>query len=518
MDFISKIFSREGFVSQGQSYLWSPEVFWPQLIGDLLTAIAYFIIPIGIYFFLQRRPNIKERRLFLLFGAFILACGITHLIDIITIWVPIYHLSAIIKLITGIISMITAITLIRILPQLIKLPTTEDLRSTQAALGQSQQTANALAYQLETITSLSPAIIYLYDLEKRENIYTNQSITTLLGYAETEVSKPQAVLTEAIFPEDLPILKNHHDNILPALQQDEIVSLEYRIRENDTAQYRWFRSQEKVFERSAEGEVKVIVGIASDITQEKASGIASLRKVNTALQQTQIELERFVYAVSHDLRAPIRHIRGYIEMMQEGANAKNTEAKGLYINKILKAATRLENMVEGLLQYSRNQNNPLHKKPISLQELTKEVREDFTTQIASANRKVEWEINNLPTVFADKDQIRQVLENLIGNALKYSANQEVSQIKIWSDEIDDLKWIHVSDNGVGFNMKYADKLFKLFQRLHTQQEFPGTGLGLANAQKIMALHEGQIKAHAVEGEGSVFSFCVPRQAELIDTP
>lgn len=219
------------------------------------------------------------------------------------------------------------------------------------------------------------------------------------------------------------------------------------------------------------------------------------------------ELESFTYSVSHDLRAPLRSINGYAKILQEDF-AQTLDEEGKRILAVITSnANRMGQLIDDLLDFSRIGRKELSLALVDMDQLVKTILAESNIE---ENAKLKIEIEPLGSANADPSLIRQVWINLISNALKYSAKQPVSLIKISRTTLNDFVQYHVSDNGVGFDMKYVGKLFEVFQRLHKQQDFAGTGVGLAIVKRIITRHGGSISANASPQNGATFSFTLPR--------
>jgi len=225
------------------------------------------------------------------------------------------------------------------------------------------------------------------------------------------------------------------------------------------------------------------------------------------LEASNKELEAFSYSVSHDLRAPLRHISGYVNLLNERFNDKLPEQAQHYLNRISGASHQLGVLIDDLLQYSRTGRQELKKSNVDMDLLVKEVIEEEETGLEG--RKVNWNIQELPEVYGDYKQLKMAFTNLLDNAVKYTRNQETTNISVSYTGEEKSNVFCVGDNGVGFDMKYAHKLFGVFQRLHSQSEFEGTGIGLANVQRIIHKHLGRVWAEAEIGKGAKFYFSLP---------
>jgi light-regulated signal transduction histidine kinase (bacteriophytochrome) len=233
---------------------------------------------------------------------------------------------------------------------------------------------------------------------------------------------------------------------------------------------------------------------------ELAHNIAELRAVNR-------ELESFSYSVSHDLRAPLRHIHGFVDLLQKRAATLDDKSRR-YLGIISDAAQRMGSLIDGLLAFSRMGRAEMRKTRVSLDQLVREILVEVAAD--TTNREIVWDISPLPDVDGDAALLRSVVANLISNAVKYTQPRSPAQITMGTVPSPERKVVwFVRDNGVGFDMRYADKLFGVFQRLHRAEEFEGTGIGLATVQRIVHRHGGRIWAEAEPNCGATFYVALP---------
>jgi len=221
------------------------------------------------------------------------------------------------------------------------------------------------------------------------------------------------------------------------------------------------------------------------------------------------ELDAFSYSVSHDLRAPLRHIDGFVEMLHQRLGQSLDPTSKEYLGIISTATKQMGTLIDALLSFSRTSRAPLFNSQVALDKLVQSVLRDL--RFETEGRQIEWAIMEpLPSVEGDPTLLRQVLFNLIANALKFTRKCDKARIEIGANDHDSEWLIHVRDNGVGFDMQYVGKLFGVFQRLHPAADFEGIGIGLANVRRIVQRHGGRTWAEGNPGAGATFYFSLPR--------
>jgi PAS domain S-box-containing protein len=262
----------------------------------------------------------------------------------------------------------------------------------------------------------------------------------------------------------------------------------------------------------------VFDGLLLDVTERKEAEL-EIKKLNLELEervlkrteqllQANKDLEAFAYSVSHDLRAPLRHVDGFVKLLY--SNITNPpDIVNAYYEKINKSSKRMSSMIDDLLSFSRLGRKEINVTPANLNTLINEIIDQIKPD--TVQRNIQWDIKPLPIIRADRNLLKIAFENLISNAIKYTSKKKDARIEIGSNlENDNYYTIYIKDNGAGFNMDYYDKLFGVFHRLHSSDEFEGTGIGLANVKQIIIKHNGSIRAEAKVNEGASFFVTLPK--------
>ena len=259
----------------------------------------------------------------------------------------------------------------------------------------------------------------------------------------------------------------------------------------------------------------LVSGAVRDITERKHRD-EHIRELNQELTRRSAELEAinkeleaFAYSISHDLRAPLRHMVGYTELLQKNTSSVVDDKGRRYMMMVLESGKRMGALIDDLLAFSRIGRAETRETRVSLEQLVKEVQNEVWHE--TEGRNVTWKIGPLPDLYGDRSMLKLVLVNLISNAVKFTRTRSTPEIEIGcTDNATDDIVVFVKDNGVGFDMKYVNKLFGVFQRLHKVDEFEGTGIGLATVQRIIHRHGGQVWAEGQVGGGATFYLSLPK--------
>jgi len=643
MDMGGSFFNSGPFMPHGGCYLWTTSLILLHTISDGAIFLSYYSIPFILLYFVRQRRDLKFKWVFVLFAAFVLACGTTHLMEIWNVWHANYWLSGFAKAITALVSVATTILLVKLMPQALALPSAEDLRKArdeleirvqertaelvamtntlQAEIAERKRVAEDLR-RLAAIVECSDDAIISKDLDGLITSW-NTGAEKIFGYAAVEIVGHS--VNELIPPE-------HQDD------EEEILS---RVRRGESAQhYETVRVKKdgglidvsitvspvkdasgmivgsskvarditerkraaaaltasevryrRLFEAARDGilildaqtgmvvevnpfliemlgysrevflgrkiwelgffkdlvanlanfeemqlkeylryenlpleasdgrriEVefvsnvylvnhqKVIQCNIRDITERKRAE-EKIKATMADLERSNKELEHFAYVASHDLQEPLRMVASYTQLLAQQYASQLDDKAGKYIHYAVDGAVRMQALINDLLTYSRVGRRG---KPFELADAHAILGEAIRNLAVTIEENHAVVTNaDLPTVWADASQLVLVFQNLLANAIKFR-RPELPHVHVSARE-DGGKWLFaVQDNGIGIEARYAERVFIIFQRLHTKEEYPGTGIGLAVCQRIVERHGGRIWFESVPGKGTTFFFTIP---------
>ncbi|NWF69141.1 MAG: PAS domain S-box protein [Chloroflexi bacterium] len=342
--------------------------------------------------------------------------------------------------------------------------------------------------QLRLIFDYAPQGIVLADLEGHLNFY-NPAFQAMLGYSADELLS--LTYEDFTHPDDLAVERVMVEQVLAVRRLSYRLEKRYQHRDGH---YFWVDFTSAVV-LNAQGNPHYALGIAEDITERK--------RHQQVLEDANREFEAFTYSVSHDLRAPLRSVTGFTRILLDEHSASFSADALRLLRLVDQNAERMSQLIDALLAFSRVSRQPLQLQKVDIGALVLQV----FVELPHNTRTVEFTVGNLPPVMADLSLLRVVLTNLLGNALKFTSRRPRPVIEVDAEEGDDGQVIYsVRDNGVGFNMLYAHKLFGVFQRLHRVDEYEGHGIGLATVQRIIHRHGGRIWAHGEQDKGATFYF------------
>ncbi|HKV23546.1 MAG TPA: PAS domain S-box protein [Candidatus Acidoferrum sp.] len=631
MEFWKTIFSSGGFQPHGFCYQWNSGLVALHVTSDLLIALSYFAIPIVLIRFVRKRTDLPFSWMFVCFGVFIVACGMTHLMEVWNLWHAQYWLSGALKAVTAAASVPTAWFLFRIVPEALTIPSSSRWIQANAALEQEIQRRESLEAELRksevnyreeaAFLNLTADAIFVRDITDKI-VFWNQSAERRYGWRKDELqSNTSHDLLQTVFPKPLKeieaelfsagswegellhtrrdgsqvvdfsrwVVKREGDKPVAILESNRDITQRVRAQKkfrdlleatpdamiilnkdgfielaNTQMTSVFGYSKEEIvgkpvelllperFRHRHEGhrvgffqspknrqmgaglelyalkkdgtefpvEVSLspletedgilVMSAIRDISSRKEAEEAlraqrnELARANAEMTAANRELEAFSYSVSHDLRAPLRSIDGFsLALLEDCSDKLDAEGKK-HLQRIRTATQRMGALIDDLLNLSRVTRAAIHLEKIDLSAMAAEVFNDLPK--SQTRREVEIHIEPGLEVFGDAHLLRIVLENLIGNAVKFSSKRSSARIELGQTANNGNSAFYVRDNGAGFDPEYADRLFGAFQRLHAASEFPGTGVGLATVQRIVHRHGGRIWAESSAGKGAIFYF------------
>jgi PAS domain S-box-containing protein len=347
--------------------------------------------------------------------------------------------------------------------------------------------------------------------------FVSPKVRELFGYEPEEFMRDSELWLRSVHPDDIAALAETTDALC---REGKPIPRTYRFRHKLTREYRWVEDI-PIPRQDASGRITGLLGVARDIT-ERMQAEQQIRSLNEALEQkvrertaeleaANAELEAFSSSVSHDLRAPLRAIEGYAQLLLEH-QPQQLDAEGRrFLGTIVASTKRMGEIIEDLLALSQLGRQALRKSRVDLTALARGVVDEIAE--ARPDRCVAVTIGELPAALCDRSMMRQVLVNLIGNAFKFTRHRDRPVVEIGAREEAEENVYFVRDNGVGFDLRYSNRLFGVFQRLHRPEEFEGTGVGLAIVDRVIRRHGGRVWAEGEVDKGATFYFSLPKPEE-----
>jgi PAS domain S-box-containing protein len=494
-NFFRKLFDAD-FMPHGHCYFWTPEIVWPIAISNGIIALAYFAIPVALIYIYRRRGDFKYVWMAVIFAIFIFGCGVTHVFDIINIWQPYYRFDAVVRVITAVASIGAAVILTKVTPQIIKLPTLEQWRRVNEELKERIRQLEEKDMVIEAIRKFEemaeavPQIMWISN-DKGHITYITNKWSEYSGEKVLDFAQPLAdnYWKDYIHPDDY---EKATDLWRAAIEDNEKFEYELRIRDK-TGAYQWFLSRAIPV---SEGGVNRWFGTFTNIHSHK--------KQNEELIKINSDLDNFVYAASHDLRAPLTNMMGILSLLNDEDRSANLskEKEKQFLMMLGKSVDKLSVVIDDLTEISKLQKNMVnHKEDLFLPEVISELEAELADQIEETSTIIVTDFK-IDTINFSKKNMRSILYNLVTNSIKYKSPERNPEIKITTFATKQYYILEIADNGIGIDSKYKAVVFELFRRLHNDNR--GTGVGLFIVKRIVENSEGKIEVKSKVGVGTSF--------------
>ena len=497
MPMISNLVNTSNLLPHGFCINWTPALLWLYVISDALIVLAYYSIPITLVYFVRHRKDLAFSKIFMMFGAFILACGTTHLLGIITLWHPIYWIDAGMKAFTALISVVTAFVLIKLVPQALKLPTATQLNhEVQARLHAYDELKESQTTQYESEERLSLAVrstgvgIWDWNLQTKQLIW-DESMFELYHMKREDFTNAVDAWEKSLHPED----RQRTDNeITSAINNDKPFDTQFRIIRSN-GEIRHIKAVGKVFFDDT-GKALRMLGTSIDVTE------------STLVSRMKSE---FVSIVAHELRTPLTIINGYTELLNMDTGSKDEQREML--SAIHSQSQTMIHLLNDMLDVARIEAQVAGLYQIELQQIGPRLQTLAETFISPGNHnKLALALSpNLPLIKVDIAKLEQAIKNCLSNAYKFSPKQGKVTMRVTAVTHNKQRkvLIAIEDQGIGMTPEQLERVFEKFYRADPSGAIPGTGLGMAIIKSIIEQHGGSIVIESELGKGTKVMLYLP---------
>jgi two-component system, LuxR family, sensor kinase FixL len=519
IEFFRKLLDPDQFMPRWVCGSWTPFHGWLYIISDMVIFLAYMAIPVAMVYFVRKRwDDLPFRHVFWLFIAFIALCGTTHLLDAVIFYVPLYRFNALVLVATAIVSVATVGSMLKVIPEALKYKSPNDLQSIVA-----EKTA-----ELEKQKSALSETNLRLEREMRENLRSQREMARLAAIVRASDDSILSLTTEGIITswndaaermygysaeetigQSITMLsledgRKVMEEVLDKLREGHSIDhFETPRLRKDGGMIHVSVSYSPL--RDEHGVVTGISGIARDITRERQAA-EEQKHLMHELERANKDLEDFAYITSHDLKAPLRAIGSLTEWIQTDNHEKLNDEGKQYLKLLRNRVHRMNELIDGILGYSRVGRAKGKNEKVNINTLIKEVLE--LIHVPSDIKVTVQE--GLPVLMTQKTYPMQVFENLINNAIKY-CDKENGSVVVGVEELPRFWKFYVKDNGMGINPRYHERIFEIFQTLKSRDEVEGTGIGLTIVKKIVTHQGGEIWVESEPEKGSTFFFTWPKQ-------
>ncbi len=376
---------------------------------------------------------------------------------------------------------------------------------------------------LKSILNTTQNLVYIHSFSENRLKYLSKNVALFSQVTNNEITIPNLDWSKIIHPDDLEKLNQHQKELFQS-KDNSIKTVKFRFKDKKN-NWRTFLSRDCVFKRNNEEIPTEYLAIATDIT-DIAQAQEQLHEQNIILKNSNNDLHSFSSIASHDLKEPLRKIQFFGQLLKDKEIEKLSSDSKIYLDKIISSSNRLQILIDDLIAFTQSDYHKNKFSKISLHKVIQTVNEDLADLISETQAKIV--VNDLPNAAILESQFKQLFNNLINNAIKYRKKDIQPIIQINSSILTDLEQkdlklfpsgtkifkITVEDNGIGFDNIFKEKIFEPFQRLHSKNEFSGTGIGLSICKKIMKNHNGLITAESITDSGSTFTIYLPESQSI----
>jgi PAS domain S-box-containing protein len=521
VEFFRKLVSSD-FLPHGHSLLWQPYLIGLNVVSDSLIALAYFSIPFTLSYFVRKRSGPELRRPMFMCAAFMCACGITHLLLVWNVWHSAYWLEGLLKAITASVSVATAILAARMAPLVLKIATPKELALVYDTLSGETEARRAAEEKLRVHVQAqllasedklrmcfegAPNGIISVSSDGRIAL-VNRRMEAMFGYSRDEMlGQPLELLLPQRFRQ---IHVGHRNSYFadPRVRVNGAFGMELVGRRKNGTEF----PIEVGLSHASTPEGPIAFGMVSDVSA-RAKAASKLKRVNEELLRSNTDMEQFAHVASHDLQEPLRMVTGYLQLVERRYAPQLDDDGREFITFAVDGARRMKALIRDLLDFSRAGTSAANFREIDTASLLGDALRNLKVAIDESSAAIT--ADPLPTIYGDGVLLTQVLQNLIANALKF--HKGTAPCVHVSARREAKEWIFsVRDNGIGIESRHLDRIFRIFERLHSIEEYSGSGIGLAITRKIVERHGGTIWVESQPGAGSTFFFSISAETGTVN--
>lgn len=511
MDWLHHFFSTQGFMPHGMCLQWQPAILWGQVISDAVIALSYFLIPVALIYIVLKRKDLKFKLIFWLFGAFIVFCGITHFVSIITFWNPIYGWQAIAKIATAIVSLLTAIIIWPLVPKILAIPSIAEYKEKLERLGDTEIKLRDTQSRTDLLLESTTEGIMGIDTGGML-MFINHAALRMLGYeSQEELSKTKL--------HDLILYAYPDGSGYPIDQCNMYASFrDGQVRHIDD-EVLWRKDKKSFWVEYSSTPILVnniisgAVVVFRDITDRKVREQYENDLLST-VQKSNLALSEFTYIASHDLKEPVRGINTYTQLLLKDCG-KNISDKGKqHLKSLGDLAMKITSQVDAIQAYTRISMTMPSIHEVSLVSLCNEQVDKLQIFLKKNGAVVHIDplLSDAP---CDRSLLGEAISCLIKNGIIFNNNLR-KIIRIYSDEDNDYVYLHIKDNGIGIDAAYHKQIFRIFRKLHSGSTYDsGIGVGLSLVKKIIDLHSGKIELRSENDAGTEVVLALPKLGDAL---